>query len=926
MKLEFMSFFWSNTQNSQNGVKQQRSVPGLRCLPVLASMLILLFPAKSRGVEQTFTNPDSIQIQDNGAAPYPSTITVNGFSKAVERVSVTISNFSHSRPEDVDILLVSPGGRNVLLLSDAGATGSNEVAGVTNLTLVFDDFAPVQAPDISRLISGKYRPSDDGQADFFPPNAPPGSYGTELRPFRETNPNGVWQLYVVDDQGGATGSIGSWSLTIRGHSFVYAGNSITISNASPVGAPYPSTINVGNINGTITKVTVTLLEVDHSFPSDLDILLVGPSGQGVVLMSDAGGGVDASKVDLTFDDAAITIPPSNSALVSGRFRPGDYPDGDVFPAPAPAGEFGMELSVFNGKPANGAWQLFVVDDFPSMDGGRIAGGWRLAISTEPLEIVQQPITQIVFPGSNVAFYVSLAAVEPVTYLWRLNDMPILGATNRFLQVPQASLDNSGSYSVSIDNPFGTIHSEKALLWFDVPLNPSPDSFAQRRVLNGPSGFSFGTNFFKSKEAGEPRHAGKPGGASAWFSWTPVAGGIATFDTRGSTFDTLLGVYTGNNVSNLTLVARDEDSGGFFTSRASFNVAANQSYLIAVDGLTDEHGFFALGWQLEITSDLLAQHSRPTPGQTVPEGSNATMSVTATGSGLSHQWTLNGAPIRGATNTSLTVTDIHIEDVGTYQLETRTTTGRRTLSEPMVLEIGPITEIQSRAKKRDVQFIEAFYSVPASGGGAMAMFVTGSTNPYVSVSAGTSSGIQIINTFGGGSSTGTCAGIASPTRYMGVMPVDDGEFVVHTAGSTVRTALEVHRVIDDYGTTRCVDRSEGLPSYLRFSATRRARYILVAAADAPGVTGAVQLNWSFGVFLSIATTNVTNAVISWRAPRDTYRLQSAVALSSGVPGAWGDAAETVAFTVPNINAVTVSVRRATAPFPSARRFLRLLQVP
>src|SRR5436190_14186578 len=74
-----------------------------------------------------------IQINDNApATPYPSTITVGNFPGILRKVEVTLSAFSHTYPQDVDILLESPSGERVLLLSDAG--GGNPV---TNLNLRF---------------------------------------------------------------------------------------------------------------------------------------------------------------------------------------------------------------------------------------------------------------------------------------------------------------------------------------------------------------------------------------------------------------------------------------------------------------------------------------------------------------------------------------------------------------------------------------------------------------------------------------------------------------------------------------------------------------------------------------------------------------------------------------------------------------------
>src|SRR5262249_4848532 len=42
--------------------------------------------------------------------------------------------------------------------------------------------------------------------------------------------------------------------------------------------PYPSTTTVSGLNTNILKLTVTLNQLSHTQPDDLDILLVGPNG------------------------------------------------------------------------------------------------------------------------------------------------------------------------------------------------------------------------------------------------------------------------------------------------------------------------------------------------------------------------------------------------------------------------------------------------------------------------------------------------------------------------------------------------------------------------------------------------------------------------------------------------------------------------
>jgi subtilisin-like proprotein convertase family protein len=159
-------------------------------------------------------------------------------------------------------------------------------------------------------------------------------------------------------------------------------SAITIPAAGPEGvaSPYPSTIPVAGLSGTVTKVTVTLTNFSHTFPADVDILLVGPTGANATILSDLGGATPVTNVTLTLDDAAATALPT--PLVSGTFKPTNalgFIEPDPFPAPAPAHSGASALSVFNGTNPNGTWSLYVVDDSGG-DTGSISGGWSLSIT------------------------------------------------------------------------------------------------------------------------------------------------------------------------------------------------------------------------------------------------------------------------------------------------------------------------------------------------------------------------------------------------------------------------------------------------------------------------------------------------------------------------------------------------------------------
>jgi hypothetical protein len=152
--------------------------------------------------------------------------------------------------------------------------------------------------------------------------------------------------------------------------------------------PYPSTISVSGVAGTVVGVRATLTQMSETFPNDVDVLLVGPTGAKTFLMSDTcgSGATPISGLTFVFDDAAPSFLPTieNNQCVGGTYRPTDFADmtgTDNFQPPAPAGPHPATLSVFNGGGPNGAWQLWVRDDVGIGGTGSIAGGWSLEIST-----------------------------------------------------------------------------------------------------------------------------------------------------------------------------------------------------------------------------------------------------------------------------------------------------------------------------------------------------------------------------------------------------------------------------------------------------------------------------------------------------------------------------------------------------------------
>lgn len=306
-----------------------------------------------------------IAVPDSGsAATYPSQLTFSGEVGTVLDVDIRLFSIQHGSLDDLDVMLVGPGGQNALIMSDAGGGAGSDV------TLFLDDDAPSSLPDSTMPSFGRFRPTNYGGGDAFPAPAPTPT-GSALSVFDGTDPNGVWQLYIVDDSAGQSGSVtAGWTLVVR---------------TTKTAPAYPAPITVSGLSGQVTDVDVALHGLAHSYLKDLDVLVVGPAGQRALVMSDVGGSDPVAGVDLVLDDEAASSLPENS-VQSGTFRPTDSDvdalagdTDDFIGQPGSTDGDGSALSVFDGTDPNGTWKLYVVDDAAD-DTGAITGGWSLHIT------------------------------------------------------------------------------------------------------------------------------------------------------------------------------------------------------------------------------------------------------------------------------------------------------------------------------------------------------------------------------------------------------------------------------------------------------------------------------------------------------------------------------------------------------------------
>ncbi len=156
------------------------------------------------------------------------------------------------------------------------------------------------------------------------------------------------------------------------------GDGILIADSGE-GSPYPSTIEVTDVGGTITDVDVTLNGLSHTWPSDIVVILESPDGDTTLLINDCGSSDNIDAIDLTFDDeSGVSL---SAPLTTGSFVPTVGCDGSFIGTDPtiPAGPWGADLSSLDGGSPNGTWNLYVWDDFGGDEGAMT--GWSLDIET-----------------------------------------------------------------------------------------------------------------------------------------------------------------------------------------------------------------------------------------------------------------------------------------------------------------------------------------------------------------------------------------------------------------------------------------------------------------------------------------------------------------------------------------------------------------
>jgi Bacterial Ig domain/HYR domain len=188
-----------------------------------------------------------------------------------------------------------------------------------------------------------------------------------------------------------------------------------------------------------------------------------------------------------------------------------------------------------------------------------------------------------------------------------------------------------TYRIAVDGQNGGT-GPFDLSWGYAPTGAAANDYlADAQALDGPSGSVAGSTANATVELGEPDHSGSccnTGGHSIWYRWTAPAGGSVFFDTRGSSFDTVMRIYSGSTMQSLVGQGwYDADANPWSSWSRAFvrGVQAGATYLVAVDGANGASGDVRLTWRSTVATGDLEQ---PQVQLVSPEqGANVTGTLT-----------------------------------------------------------------------------------------------------------------------------------------------------------------------------------------------------------------------------------------------------------------------------------------------------------
>ena len=273
---------------------------------------------------------------------------------------------------------------------------------------------------------------------------------------------------------------------------------------------------------------------------------------------------------------------------------------------------------------NGGGYFVIVTNVAGSDTSVVA---TLTVMTVPT-IWQQPTNTTVAVGTNLTNYVG-ATGGLLGYQWRNGTNLVLGATNALLVITNAQTTNSGNYTVIITNAQGAVTSDPpAEVWVVAPPV----------ITNSPS------------------TAGAIPGDDYMF-----VVGVSNAANSALSYQWYFNAGTKDNIIDSTnlVLSGGKDFYYYYLSGVVTNDAGY--YAVVVTNVAGSDTSLVAQLFVQIPPAITAQPV----GTNIGLGSNATLTVTASGDGIGYQWYKNGQTVAGSNANTFTITGAVYTNTGTY---------------------------------------------------------------------------------------------------------------------------------------------------------------------------------------------------------------------------------------------------------------------
>ncbi|HZM06209.1 MAG TPA: immunoglobulin domain-containing protein, partial [Candidatus Saccharimonadales bacterium] len=336
-------------------------------------------------------------------------------------------------------------------------------------------------------------------------------------------------------------------------------------------------------------------------------------------------------------------------------------------------------------------------------------------------ITTQPVGKTNPPGANVSFIVVATGTAPLSYQWMENGTNIPSATLNVYSLDNVTASDTGTYSVSVSNPAGTVNSSNAPLVVEAPPVITGQPLGSTNLVGGTAALNATATGDALTYQWKQNGTKVPGATNASYSITNIQ--TAAAGTYTVTVTNLTGSITsagatlwvvapliitvqpasqtagvGSNVV-LSVVASDGSPPLYYQWFNSTNLLASATdAILALNDaqLADSGSYYVVitnGYTV-VTSAvgiLSVQNFAPNiitqpVGGNEAVGDNFTFMVTATGTSLSYQWQKNGANIANATGPCLALSNLGLGDAGNFTVIVTNSVGSVT-STPAILEVG-----------------------------------------------------------------------------------------------------------------------------------------------------------------------------------------------------------------------------------------------